>query len=84
LGHFLPDLEGFLFPPASLGNLNLLSQVGIILFMFSVGMEIDLSALRKHAKVALFVSHAGIVVPFLFGMIAALFLYRDYAPGEAR
>ena len=35
LGHLLPGLEGFLFPPASLGNLNLLSQVGIILFMTS-------------------------------------------------
>ena len=55
LGHFLPGLEAVLFPPASLGNLNLLSQVGIILFMFSVGMEIDLGALRKHAKTALFV-----------------------------
>lgn len=56
LGHFLPGMEAFLFPPGSLGNLNLLSQVGIILFMFSVGMEIDLGSLRKHAKTALFVS----------------------------
>ena len=84
LGHFLPGLEAFLFPPASLGTLNLLSQVGIILFMFSVGMEIDLGALRKHAKVALFVSNAGIVLPFLFGMAAAYFLFRDYAPAGAR
>ncbi|MDB5048687.1 MAG: sodium:proton symporter [Fibrobacteres bacterium] len=84
LGHFLPAVEGFLFPPASLANLNLLSQVGIILFMFSVGMEIDLGSLRKHAKVAVFVSHAGIVMPFLLGMIAALLLFRDYAPADVK
>ncbi|HKP97958.1 MAG TPA: cation:proton antiporter, partial [Fibrobacteria bacterium] len=80
LGHFLPGVEGLLFPPAGLANLNLLSQVGIILFMFSVGMEIDLSALRKHAKVALFVSNAGIILPFLLGTGAAYFLYSGFAP----
>jgi Kef-type K+ transport system membrane component KefB len=84
LGHFLPAWEAFLFPPASLGSLNLLSQVGVILFMFSVGMEIDLSALRKHAKVALFVSHAGIVLPFMLGMAASLMLFREYAPAGVR
>lgn len=80
LGHFLPAWEAFLFPPGSLGSLNLLSQVGIILFMFSVGMDIDLRSLRSHAKTALFVSHTGIVFPFLLGMIAALALFREYAP----
>lgn len=84
LGHFFPGAEAFLFPPDSLGNLNLLSQVGIILFMFSVGMEIDLGSLRNHAKTALFVSHAGIVLPFLLGMLAASMLYRNYAPPDVK
>jgi Kef-type K+ transport system membrane component KefB len=84
LGHLLPAWESFLFPASSMGALNLLSQVGIILFMFSVGMEIDLGGLRKHARTALFVSHAGIVAPFLLGMLAAACLFAEYAPVNAK
>lgn len=83
LGHLLPAWESFLFPASSMGALSLLSQVGIILFMFSVGMEIDLGGLRKHARTALFVSHAGIIAPFLLGMSAAAFLFAGYAPANA-
>ncbi|MDB5102456.1 MAG: sodium:proton symporter [Fibrobacteres bacterium] len=84
LGHASPLLEGFLFPAGSLPNLNLLSQVGIILFMFSVGMEIDLGSLRKHAKVAVLVSNSGILLPFLLGMAAAFPLFAEYAPAGVK
>ena len=46
LGLLFPDALTFLFPAASLGNLKLLSQVGVILFMFLVGLELDLRHLR--------------------------------------
>ncbi len=84
LGHILPGLESRLFPAPSFGHLNLLSQVGIILFMFAVGMEIDLGSLRKHAKIAVFVSHVGILLPFLMGMVAAILLFGKYSPDGSR
>ena len=41
-GLFFPHSSQFLFPAASLGNLQFLSQVGLILFMFVIGIELDL------------------------------------------
>ncbi|HYC87209.1 MAG TPA: cation:proton antiporter, partial [Chryseosolibacter sp.] len=48
-GLLLPEFGEFLFPAASLGNLQFLSQVGLILFMFVIGMELDLKVLRHQA-----------------------------------
>lgn len=81
LGWAWPAGSEFLFPKDSLGNLSLLSKVGILLFMFGVGMDLDLRSLRKHAQTALFVSHASIVVPFFLGVTSALLIHRTYAPG---
>ena len=47
LGHLWPAAEQFLFPEASLGTLGLLSQLGVLLFMFAVGLELDLSGLWR-------------------------------------
>lgn len=80
LGWAWPAAEAFLFPPASLANLSLLSKVGILLFMFGVGLDMDLGTLRKQARTTLFVSHASIVLPFFLGLCAALLLHRPYAP----
>ena len=49
LGFFFPDAFHFLFPAHSLTNLELLSQVGLILFMFVIGMELDFSSRQKEA-----------------------------------
>lgn len=80
LGAFLPEATAFLFPDKSLGNLGMLSQVGLILFMFVVGMELDVEVLKKKAGAAVVISHASIVVPFGLGVILAYFMYRDFAP----
>jgi Kef-type K+ transport system membrane component KefB len=80
LGHVWPAGSAILFPPASLDVLRLLSQVGVILFMFSVGLDLDVHHLRQRAPTAIAVSHFSIVVPFLLGVLAALALYRSYAP----
>jgi Kef-type K+ transport system membrane component KefB len=60
--------------------LRLLSQIGVILFMFVVGIELDVAHLRQKADAAVLVSHASIVVPFFLGTASALFLYRSLAP----
>lgn len=80
LGAFFPEVTGFLFPPSSLGNLQMLSQIGLVLFMFVIGMELDLNLIKSKAKAAVYISNASIVVPYLMGVALAYFLYRKYAP----
>jgi Kef-type K+ transport system membrane component KefB len=80
LGMVSPGTMDFLFPASSLGALRLFSQVGVVLFMFLVGMDLDLRHLRQKAHSAVMVSHASIFLPMLLGVALALFLYRSYAP----
>ncbi|MGE5718146.1 MAG: cation:proton antiporter [Acidobacteriota bacterium] len=80
LGWAAPGVSKALFPPSSLGTLNLLADVGVLLFMFVVGLELDLESLRGVARTALVVSHAGILVPYFLGVALSLALYRSLAP----
>ncbi len=82
LGLVAPGVQTFLFPAASLGALRMLSQIGVILFMFVVGIELDLQHLRQKAHAAVMVSHASIIVPFFLGCASALLLYRSLAPAR--
>lgn len=79
LGHIFPEASAFLFPLESLGNITLLSQFGLILFMFAIGMELDLSEVRSKLKETILISHTSIIVPFFFGMLTAYFVYDNYA-----
>jgi Kef-type K+ transport system membrane component KefB len=72
---FWPQASAFLFPQSSMGTLGVVSQLGVVLFMFVVGMELDLQHLRERASTAIMVSHASIIVPFLLGAGLALSLY---------
>jgi Kef-type K+ transport system membrane component KefB len=80
LGLYFPEFSLTLFPVASLGNLQFLSQIGLILFMFVIGMELDLKVLRNRAKEAIVISHASIVIPFALGIGLAYFVYFRFAP----
>lgn len=75
LGWAAPGVSAWLFPPESLGALNALSQVGLLLFMFLVGLEFDVRLLRGRGHTAVVTSHVSIVVPFFLGAALALFLY---------
>ncbi len=79
LGAFFPEIFTFLFPTDSLTNLGLLSQVGLILFMFVIGMELDFSILKNKINETLVISHAGILVPFFLGILASFWIYEEYA-----
>ena len=84
LGLLFPQALSFLFPAASLETLRLLSQIGVVLFMFIVGMELDLKHVREKGSAAVMISHASIIVPFLLGAALSLFLYRELAsPGTS-
>lgn len=80
LGATLPEVKDFLFPVESLGPLKLLSQIGVILFMFFIGLELDLSSMRQRARAAVLVSHVSIVAPFALGCALALGIYSTLAP----
>lgn len=80
VGLLLPEFSLFLFPTASLPNLQFLSQVGLILFMFVIGMELDPKMIRNQANDAVVISHASIIVPYFLGMGLAYYMYTEYAP----
>ncbi len=80
LGLYFPEFSSSLFPVESLGNLQFLSQIGLILFMFVIGMELDLKILKNRAKEAIVISHASIVIPFALGIGLAYFVYFKFAP----
>lgn len=78
-GYFFPEFTEFIFPAESLHNLELFSQIGLILFMFVIGMELDFGMLKNKMNETLVISHAGIVVPFFLGIIASYWVYEEYA-----
>jgi Kef-type K+ transport system membrane component KefB len=80
LGMYFPEFSLALFPIQSLGNLQFLSQIGLILFMFVIGMELDLKVLKNKANEAVVISHASIVIPFALGIGLAFFVYKSFAP----
>jgi len=84
LGWLSPDLSSRLFPPGSLASLGPLSQVGVLLFMFLVGLELDPRLLRNRGRAAVVTSHASIVVPFLLGSLLALYLYPQLSDRSVR
>jgi Kef-type K+ transport system membrane component KefB len=81
-GLLAPEAFGFVFRGNSLAALGLLSQVGICLFMFAVGMELDVRHARAQVRSAAAVSFASILLPYLLGVLLAHFLFVELAaPG---
>lgn len=83
-GLLAPEAFAFVFPKDSMGVLGILSQIGVCLFMFTVGMEVNVRHMRGKAQTAVAVSHASIVFPYLLGVLLAYFLFsRLAAPGTS-
>jgi Kef-type K+ transport system membrane component KefB len=75
LGWVAPGISAALFPSASLGYLNALSQVGLVVFMFVVGLALNPSELHGYGHAAVLTSHVSIAAPFCLGGLTALYLY---------
>ena len=75
LGWLAPGPYHVLFPPASLSYLNALSQVGLLLFMFLVGLEFNSTVIRNLGRAVVLTSHVSISAPFFLGTLLAVFLY---------
>lgn len=81
LGWVAPDLSAAIFPAASLGLLSSLSQVGLLVFMFMIGLELDTQKLRRLGHTAVVISHTSIIVPFVMGALLAYYLYPRVTDG---
>lgn len=80
VGYWFPGVFEFLFPAGSLVNLQFMSQIGLVLFMFVIGMELDLKVLKGQAHDALVISHASIIIPYGLGTALAYWIYLEFAP----
>jgi Kef-type K+ transport system membrane component KefB len=77
LGLSAPAVQTFLFPPPSLGVLSAVSQVGLVLYMFVVGMHLHTGFIRQAFRGAMLISLTGVVGPFLLGAVLASYLYAE-------
>jgi Kef-type K+ transport system membrane component KefB len=80
LGLAAPGVWSALFPAASLPLLSTVSQFGLILFMFLVGLRLDTGHIHTHRRSAAAISAASIVVPFAGGVALALVIRERLAP----
>src|SRR3989442_245130 len=84
LGWAAPGVSAGLFPPAVLPHLRVLSEYGIVFFMFLVGLELDPALMRGRGRAAVVTSHSSILTPFLLGIGLAAWLYAEHAPHGVR
>jgi Kef-type K+ transport system membrane component KefB len=88
LGWLAPGLQGRLFPADSVILLNILSQIGIIFFLFLIGLELDPNLVRNRGKSTVVTALCSIAVPFVLGVSLTLALYHtrlfDDDPSGAR
>lgn len=82
LGKISPAAMNIIFPPNRIASLYTLSQVGLVLFMFVVGLEVQPSMIRRAAKSAVLTSFASIAAPFLCGSVLAWQLYPRFGSGS--
>jgi len=82
LGRLSQATYDFLLPQTAAPFLGIIAQLGVILYMFIVGLELDLRLLRRSGHSTLAISHASIIVPFLMGATLALYLYPELSNSQ--
>ncbi|HEY4231948.1 MAG TPA: cation:proton antiporter [Lacipirellulaceae bacterium] len=80
LGHISPVTMNYVIPPEIMPYLGVISQIGIVLYMFLIGIELNAGLLRSQAHATVAISHASILAPFLLGAALALWLFPTLAP----
>src|SRR5207245_5123660 len=84
LGWPAPGVPAGLCPPRLLPYLRVLSEYGIVFFMFLVGLELAPALLRGRGRAAILTSHSSILTPFALGIALAAWLYHEHAPHGVR
>jgi Kef-type K+ transport system membrane component KefB len=80
LGRLAPSTTSWLFPQSSLAAFDILSTIGLILFLFLIGAQIDLTEVRRHSVTASLASISSVVLPFVLGIALAPMLRSRFAP----
>jgi Kef-type K+ transport system membrane component KefB len=86
-GLLFPDAQAHIFPKSSLTITYAVAQIGLVLYMFLIGVEFQVDLIRKRLRSAASVSLAGILSPFILGSLLALTLVKNgdyFAPRVAR
>jgi Kef-type K+ transport system membrane component KefB len=83
LGFFAPNAWHALFPPESLGYLNALSEAGLVVFVFLIGVRVDFGELRTLSRATITGGLAAIFVPLLTGLALSPYLFRRYGHGDS-
>jgi Kef-type K+ transport system membrane component KefB len=82
LGRVAPGVAAYVLPTSVAPFLNVIAQIGVILYMFLVGLELDPKLLRNRGHATVAISHASILAPFLMGAALALILFPTLSPGN--
>ena len=77
MGH-IPNFTKNCFPEESIPGLTLMANLGIILFLFIIGLEVDISFIKKNMKVAVSVGIINMAIPFALGCGIAKGIYNTY------
>jgi len=82
LGAIMPSAQAFVLAPDAAPHLGIIAKVGVVLFMFLVGLELDTKLLRGSTHATVAISHASIIVPFVLGTALATYLYPRYSSDD--
>jgi Kef-type K+ transport system membrane component KefB len=83
LGHLLPSISALVFPPSRLHPLEVVSNIGIVLFLFLIGAKLDLSAARHNRGASLAITIGSIALPFALGAAISPFLLARFGTQHA-
>jgi Kef-type K+ transport system membrane component KefB len=75
LGRLFPEAAEFLLPASVAPFLSVIAQLGVVMYMFLIGLELNLDSLKDRTQATVTIAHAGIVIPFILGAALALLLY---------
>jgi Kef-type K+ transport system membrane component KefB len=79
-----PQLQAKIFAPDITPYINVTANLGLVFYMFLVGMELDLGLLRGRIRTTAVISNTAVALPFMLGLVAAVPLYTVLAPGSAK
>lgn len=82
LGAIAPQAYEYLLPQAVAPMLGVVAQIGVLMYMFLIGLELNPELLRNRLNQTVAISHGSIVVPFILGAALALYLHSRFSPAN--